>query len=123
MSTCDNCPKPGACCTDFALNIGRVPAATWLEAAKKKIEGHNLPFYPSRPSKPGMEIAGEPLEVDGMIYVRFSCTRLTPEGRCGDYERRPMLCRVYQPKQDSLCVLHEPPATEQPIHFAKEIAS
>lgn len=37
-------------------------------------------------------------------WVFWSCKNLTPEGRCGDYENRPELCRTYEPGQDLLCV-------------------
>ena len=35
---------------------------------------------------------------------RWFCTWLMPDGRCGNYEIRPQLCRDYQPLADGLCV-------------------
>jgi len=34
-----------------------------------------------------------------VLEMRFECrcTALTPEGRCGIYEARPMMCRTYRP--------------------------
>ena len=37
------------------------------------------------------------------------CVNLTSEGRCGDYDHRPALCRDFEPGQNSLCVKWEPP--------------
>lgn len=27
-----------------------------------------------------------------------------PDGRCGDYENRPALCRSFEPQSEALCV-------------------
>ena len=37
-------------------------------------------------------------------YVTFNCVNLTKDGRCGDYENRPWLCRVFEPGEGPLCV-------------------
>jgi Fe-S-cluster containining protein len=114
MSACDTCPKPGACCTDFSLNIGRLPKDDWQTAAARKMRAHNLPFIPLRLAITGQETDGQPAEFDGRVMIRFTCPLVTPEGRCGDYENRPQLCRTYQPKQDMLCALYEQPITIHP---------
>lgn len=35
--------------------------------------------------------------------VLLKCTHLTEQGRCSIYETRPLLCRQYIEKSDSLC--------------------
>jgi Fe-S-cluster containining protein len=116
MSACDTCPKPGACCTDFHLNIGSFPKDTWKEDAQEKLISVGLPFFfPKRLAVEGRETADQPVEANGLVLIRYGCTRLTPEGRCGDYENRPQLCHSYQPKSDSLCVLWIEPVTEDQL--------
>lgn len=122
MSICDTCPKPGACCTDFALNIGRLSKDNWQVEATRKMRAHNLPFAPLRLAVTGKETDGQEAEFNGRVMIRFTCPLVTPEGRCSDYENRPHLCRAYQPKQDALCVLYGAP-TEQPIHFIEATES
>lgn len=34
----------------------------------------------------------------------FNCKNLLPNGRCGDYENRPDLCRRFEPASGPLCV-------------------
>ncbi|MFM0165751.1 YkgJ family cysteine cluster protein [Paraburkholderia sediminicola] len=116
MSACDTCPKPGSCCTDFALNIGLFQKDTWKEAAQEKLNSVGLPFFfPKRLAVEGRETAGGPVDVDGKVMIRYGCSRLTPDGRCGDYDNRPKLCHSYQPKSDALCVLWIAPVTENQL--------
>jgi Fe-S-cluster containining protein len=53
-----------------------------------------LPFLPL------MKFQGE-----GAMYWQWWCPKLTRDGRCGDYENRPKLCRDYQAGDDRLCAL------------------
>jgi Fe-S-cluster containining protein len=47
-----------------------------------------------------------PAEQDENGEWRFACPLLGADGRCTDYERRPQICRNYEPGQDGLCALH-----------------
>lgn len=120
MSACDTCAAPGACCRDIPIHSGTWgnfyprqwphEAVAYLGA---KMPGH--PFIPLRLEMfPPEEI---PADAEGPYGMgRWSCTRLTPEGRCDDYDNRPALCRAYEPLSDRLCVMYVPPnpSTEEP---------
>jgi hypothetical protein len=104
VSLCDICTSPGRCCTDLALSGGDKVRGflndrdMTRERVEEVLIAHNLPFKPLR----------EEQKSDGMVW-RFTCPKLTPEGRCGDYENRPNLCRDYQPGEDGLCVYYVSP--------------
>jgi len=115
MSACDTCSSPGACCKDFALNVGLFDKDSWKDDAAKKMVHHKLPFIPLRLAVEGNETAGGPSEIDGRVSIRFSCPLVTPEGLCGDYENRPQLCKDYQPLSDRLCAMYVEPVTEDQL--------
>jgi Fe-S-cluster containining protein len=104
--SCDTCSKPGACCNDFFLN-GRSGALRfskegWEWRAAEHMDMLQMPFIPLRivPNDEGDE--------RDTAAVRFTCPKVTPEGRCSIYETRPQLCRDYAPGQDRLCVMYVP---------------
>lgn len=71
---CERCR--GACCESFSL-----PAITILSPtadARRWIELHGT-------NRPGH-----------MLHFECRCTALTAEGRCGIYETRPQVCRVFK---------------------------
>lgn len=117
MGLCDTCKQPGACCRDIPIYVGRSWGnffpRDWPERAAaelaQKLPGH--PFIPLR-----LEIFPEDqiIGTDPYGAGRWSCSNLTPEGRCGDYENRPELCRNYEAGSDRLCVMYVPPAEVQP---------
>lgn len=39
----------------------------------------------------------------------YSCTNLTPEGRCSDYDNRPKMCQEFKPGADALCAEFDGP--------------
>jgi Fe-S-cluster containining protein len=108
MSLCDQCFAPGQCCK--SLNLidphTREAVSTWAgdgeAAAQMKLFG--LPFEVADTHGPW--IADETSERPGKEYVihRWRCPLLNPDGRCGDYENRPTLCRSFEPALDRLCV-------------------
>ena len=107
MSACDTCTKPGACCQDFVLS-GRGGAFmfsedNWRIEGDNLMEKHELPFIPLR-----IDTKSPKADREGMVGVRFSCTQVTPEGRCGIYDARPQLCRDYEAGSDKLCVMYVP---------------
>jgi Fe-S-cluster containining protein len=115
MSACDTCVKPGACCHDFALNGSRgglrFGEENWLEEATTRMEQYGMPFQPLRidPQKWNGD------EETGLVAVRFTCPKVTPEGRCSIYETRPKLCRDYKAGEDKLCVMYVEPITEDQL--------
>ena len=113
MSACDTCIKPGACCHDFALN-GRdgglyFNEGNWQVEAEEKMAFYGMPFKPLRV---------DPMFQDahpGLVSLRFTCPKVTPEGRCSIYETRPQLCRDYAAGSDKLCVMYVEPVTEDQL--------
>jgi Fe-S-cluster containining protein len=114
MSACDTCPKPGSCCKGFTLNNGRsspgFPASDWMARGIAYADRHHLPFIPLETYESTVEGSD-----DGYVGIRWQCKNLTPEGRCGDYENRPELCRIYEPGQDKLCAVYVEPVTEDQL--------
>ena len=103
MSLCDRCFAPGACCKRFGLfsNEGE-PITVWDdEPTRVSAPGsaEPLPFLP-------LERSGTWEDPDGRAYSSWwwSCPRLQADGRCGDYENRPALCRTFEPAAETLCV-------------------
>lgn len=97
VGACATCPQPGHCCRGFTLNHVFSEDDT-LETADKWLVEQGLPFKAAKwwPGKAG----------DQQLDV--TCPVLTPEGRCGDYENRPALCRDFPPQGpggNNLCVL------------------
>jgi Fe-S-cluster containining protein len=119
---CDNCAYPGHCCSGFTLLPGKdaLEIDMLISLATVQHGAHNgqsvrlsgpisrddanlehvqlgLPFMPQRKHEDG--------------YWRFSCFMLDENGRCGDYENRPALCRSYKSGSDGICVMHHPAAS------------
>src|SRR4051794_11155545 len=108
MSWCDTCPKPGLCCKTLSLSWldddGKSHRYTvWDDESKvvaEMLARRKLPFVP-------IEKRGICVDKNtGRTYssYNYSCTKLQEDGRCGDNENRPQLCRDYQPGTDNLCV-------------------
>lgn len=98
MTMCAVCPKPGHCCHNLMLSEDGEDIVykngTPFEEIAAKLRAENLPF--------------EPLAVFEDHGETFSCTykcrNLLPNGLCGDYLKRPQLCRDYAPLDDELCI-------------------
>lgn len=102
LDLCGECGDPGRCCRDIRLYSGgaglseaetKLDALVWLATAYHSDEwmgNMGLPFLPDR-------------KEDGMWVL--SCPRLTPDGRCGDYENRPRLCRIFRPGEEHPCAM------------------
>lgn len=109
VGLCEHCPDPGKCCRGFGLypeylvpkfKDGIEKAMEFLESGKWS-EGKAFPFYPLEPLYDPQEYPDTPW--------KYSCVRLSAEGRCIDYGRRPRLCRTYTPGPgDPLCVYYRP---------------
>lgn len=118
MSLCDTCKQPGACCNDMVLHDARGSLTVWegddwREQAAATIENRlpGAPFIPIRLVR-AEGARRDTAAPEGREYgtVRWGCRNITPEGRCGDYENRPQLCRNYEAGSDPLCVMYVPPA-------------
>lgn len=96
MTVCDSCRKPGHCCRDFVLNVP-IQLDNWEEYATQRMAELGLPFEPVRLASPGASS-------NPAYQVRYSCPRLSPDGRCTDYENRPQVCKIYDAKSDPLCI-------------------
>ncbi len=107
MSLCSICPAPGGCCSGFHLFTGRGDAHTdftvwaedWKTQAQAFLDKHALPYTPAELRG----IAYDPTEKAEFGVPYFSCSHLTPEGRCGIWATRPRVCSDYVPLTDSLC--------------------
>lgn len=121
MTNCSICPKPGSCCSGFTVNFGDAYTADWEAEATKKLQEYGLPFVVSGVyiSKEHFRSAWHPIitgtnlnRVTGeSVHPLYSCTKLLPNGRCGIYETRPQLCRLFVPGSDGLCVFPVRPRT------------
>lgn len=120
MSVCDSCRRPGHCCTWIYIQGREYDGKVWEGDDWKEISmrGLNEAMGQDHPFEP-LEYRQIPAEMRECFtpygYVYWSCKNLTPEGRCGDYENRPQLCRNYEPKQDALCIEHVPAFKNIPI--------
>lgn len=95
-SLCDACRAPGNCCSGFALSL-TFSRESWKHDADKEMAERGLPFFAKSPVIETISDAG------GAVVVRFGCNKLGEDGRCSDYENRPILCQTYEPASDPLC--------------------
>ena len=111
---CAHCGDPGMCCRDIRLPVGgqdlhsmntALEVLVWLATIKHAdpwMGNTGLPFLPDRKDEDGWWV--------------LQCPRLTPEGRCGDYENRPWLCRTHTPGVHWPCIMTKTPInkTDEP---------
>lgn len=116
MSLCDSCYHPGQCCRNLGLYGGYGPkneATFWLhlpvdaqlDACRDETDvaaGRHLPFEVRGIAASWFDDKGWPYGV-----YQFVCPKLQSDGRCGIYDTRPWLCRVFEPASDRLCVHHK----------------
>ena len=107
MSLCDTCHEPGRCCRSIVLNHGDGEMTWWADNDPAEVLAEHIGehwFVPIEAEKRSYQ-SGE-----GHTYHsgRWRCTALGEDGRCTVYERRPQLCRNYEPGSDGLCVYHTP---------------
>ena len=112
MSLCDACYRPGTCCKEIRFYGGHRNGehTFWLdENIEQQVSGQdpeNLSNHPFEVLKVDEKFTDKKT---GREYgtVVFKCKNLTAEGRCGDYENRPLLCKSYEPRSDNLCVHYQ----------------
>ena len=107
LDLCGNCGDPGMCCRRIKLHAGdtdclngsatRLDALVWLATIR-----HPDPWM----SNAGLPFLPEYRDPTDERWV-LSCPRLTPEGRCGDYENRPNLCRAFIPGVHWPCAMRK----------------
>jgi len=123
VASCDTCKTPGNCCSGFTLNFD-VDEADWKLQAEVKLKSHGIDYWrPVRISRTSVHLqthsSGKPFQeyklLPGRVRVMFSCDRLTKEGKCGDYENRPITCKDYEPGYDPLCAMYQPTLKGIPI--------
>lgn len=104
MSLCDRCQRPGHCCKNIFLGVYQPTA----EAMRQFLIDQPQPFLDGTTQVLPFEPNGTTfrfLHDDGSVSetVRLDCTKLSPDGRCTIYDRRPCLCQKFEPQTDSLC--------------------
>jgi Fe-S-cluster containining protein len=102
MSLCDRCRDPGACCRDIALNIDpdvttKLEALAWVASIRPGTGEIGLPFIPIERRAGGGDEAFE-------RWI-WSCIYLQPDGRCGNYDGRPQMCRNFEPGVSQPCAM------------------
>lgn len=110
MSLCNKCIKPGSCCNNFVLSghgFGTEYESEWREVGAKRVERFGLPFIPIRFEQSATSLKDTDVPPWGLI--RYSCSKVTEDGRCSIYSTRPQLCRSYKAGSDGLCVMHGRP--------------
>lgn len=112
MSACSYCAKPGHCCQRFYLYVNSQPLTFWKDSwqadAEQWIKEVDLPFRPDGVSGEYRVPISSPVQPgDGREYVTlvFGCPHLTDQGRCGIYDARPSVCRMFSPGESPLCIL------------------
>lgn len=118
-SACDTCKAPGSCCRDFAISSHSFPIESWEADAANFLKDMQVPFF--------RVIKAVKCDYNNRVKVACDCTLLDENGRCSDYENRPVICRIYRPKSDALCCEYEgerpPPVREESWLYPKSIPS
>lgn len=115
MSACDRCYAPGQCCRSLNLFGGRTyPDDPPLAPGTNEVRftrANAVAEIDATLKGQGLEMlaavkihAAKPHDGVDMVTASFACSWLLPSGRCGGYEDRPTMCRVYEPEVDQLCV-------------------
>ena len=107
MSLCDSCREPGHCCKRLFLSReSSGPVTEWTPLhALARMAAEWLPFILQ-----GERLAYQTPEGAHYSHFAMTCPLLTSDGRCGDYEHRPQLCRDFEPGSTPLCIEHVPDA-------------
>lgn len=113
---CERCFNPGQCCKNLHFRNRNGVLTFWddvpIDDQMRELR-HPLdkdlpqPFYVDRVEERFVVPDDDPnQEHRGKVYytAAFACRNLTAEGRCGDYENRPWLCRAYASGMDPTCV-------------------
>jgi Fe-S-cluster containining protein len=118
MSLCNRCIDPGICCREIRLNVKppfmtKLEALAWLASIHPAYGEIGLPFIPEYKDRILLYDFDEAIQFYSTSPLEsewvYSCPVLTPDGRCGDYENRPRLCRTFESGRNQPCVMfHDP---------------
>lgn len=110
--TCEECRDPGACCRAipisqrFPVDMSREHVAMYtaegMDAFTGVVNAEPMPMM--KPLRIVSRISKRGAHKPHMVTWLFECENLTPEGRCGNYDNRPKMCRVFEPGSSTLCV-------------------
>ena len=116
-----DCPDLGHCCKRFVLNPTSLPPFNERRSIKgiwRKLRQFKLPFKPLELS--GINGSGGKT---GKMDWWFTCPILGKDGKCGDYENRPQVCKSFVPGGgDALCLI-KPEGEEVKEAVSKELIS
>jgi Fe-S-cluster containining protein len=119
-----DCTMCGKCCHDLRLPLSIDEAATWLTrggSIQLMCEAHPWPTEPAEDDSFGQyrrartsaaRSGGLPVRIMVTLVAAFegACPFLLPDMRCGNYEHRPRVCRIYPAEMNPFAVLD--PATK-----------
>lgn len=108
-SLCESCFAPGQCCKRLHLYRKGEEITYWadegLAGVLREMEDDGLPFTPRNPKQFfTVDKLGDENHGRRYMTVEYNCPWLLPNGRCGSYENRPDVCRVFEPGSEPLCV-------------------
>lgn len=83
--------------------MNKLEALVWFATVMPAENEIGLPFLPEHviPTKYFEGDAVSPLDREWV----YSCIHLTGEGRCGNYDERPNLCRIFRAGIDQPCAM------------------
>src|SRR5574337_50489 len=103
VKPCDQCWRPGHCCTGFVLSTNTRGMTCFEILARfstiKVADSEGNPDFSPIPF--------QPFFIDSKGDWRYWCPNLGLDGRCQDYAHRPVPCRGYEPLSDQLCFMHD----------------
>lgn len=103
------CTKCGKCCHDLRLPLTATEAIAWLERGDEVQILCDASPWPEEPPQGNLQAAHRrrrsfaalsgPLSVRVVVILagayQGACPHLQPDMRCGIYEQRPLVCRIY----------------------------
>ncbi len=100
---CDRCADPGACCRNFWLSCEppgttKLEALAWIASSRPGPSELGLPFLP-------VERDSSTEDCPVLWHWSWSCPIVMEDGRCGDYDHRPFLCREYAAGSSKICAM------------------
>jgi Fe-S-cluster containining protein len=115
-----DCTMCGKCCHGLRLPLSVAEAGLWLAkggTVQLMCEAHPWPEEPAaddalghyrRPRTFPAHSGGLPVRIMVTLFAAFpgACPFLLPDMRCGNYEERPRVCRIYPAEMNPFAVLN-----------------
>ena len=99
-----DCPDLGHCCKRFVLTVFKAmpfDEKKSIKGVRRKLRKFKLPFEPFELSEDNNAVQ----DIGKKVWW-FTCPLLGEDGKCGDYENRPDLCKKFVPGGgDHLCLI------------------